>query len=64
MRRGSLTAELPPSVVGRGAVDDNGDPWILQSRPLALAELEEALRRIGVKRGAQVEVGGEDLEWQ
>jgi GTP-binding protein len=27
-------------------------------------ELEEALRRIGIKRGAQVEVGGEDLEWQ
>jgi GTPase len=28
------------------------------------AELEEALRRIGVKRGAQVEVEGEELEWQ
>jgi GTP-binding protein len=27
-------------------------------------ELEEALRRIGVKRGAQVEVGEETLEWQ
>jgi GTP-binding protein len=27
-------------------------------------ELEEALRRIGVKRGAQVEVEGEELEWQ
>ncbi len=27
-------------------------------------ELEEALRRIGIKRGAQVEVGGEELEWQ
>jgi hypothetical protein len=27
-------------------------------------ELEEALRRIGIKRGAQVEVGDEDLEWQ
>jgi GTP-binding protein len=27
-------------------------------------ELEEALRRIGVKRGAQVEVGDEELEWQ
>lgn len=26
-------------------------------------ELEEALRRIGVKPGAQVEVGGEELEW-
>ena len=28
------------------------------------AELEEALRRIGVKRGAEVEVEGEALEWQ
>jgi GTP-binding protein len=27
-------------------------------------ELEEALRRIGVKPGAPVEVGGEELEWQ
>ena len=27
-------------------------------------ELEEALRRIGIKRGAQVEVGDEELEWQ
>ncbi len=27
-------------------------------------ELEEALRRIGIKRGTQVEVGGEELEWQ
>jgi GTP-binding protein len=27
-------------------------------------ELEEALRRIGVKRGAEVEVAGESLEWQ
>ena len=27
-------------------------------------ELEEALRRAGVRRGAQVEVGGEELEWQ
>jgi predicted GTPase len=26
-------------------------------------ELEEALRRIGIKRGAEVEVGGEALEW-
>ena len=26
-------------------------------------ELEEALRRIGVKPGAEVEVGGEELEW-
>lgn len=28
------------------------------------AELEEALRRAGVKRGAEVEVGDESLEWQ
>ncbi len=28
------------------------------------AELEEALRKIGVKRGAEVEVGDESLEWQ
>jgi GTP-binding protein len=28
------------------------------------AELEDALRRIGVKRGALVEVGDEELEWQ
>jgi GTP-binding protein len=28
------------------------------------AELEEALRKIGIKRGAQVEVGDEELEWQ
>ncbi|HUG64227.1 MAG TPA: GTPase ObgE [Gaiellaceae bacterium] len=27
-------------------------------------ELEEALRRVGIKRGAQVEVGDEELEWQ
>jgi GTP-binding protein len=27
-------------------------------------ELEQALRRIGIKRGTQVEVGGEELEWQ
>jgi hypothetical protein len=27
-------------------------------------ELEEALRRIGVKPGAAVEVEGEELEWQ
>jgi len=26
-------------------------------------ELEEALRKIGIKRGAQVEVGDEELEW-
>ncbi len=28
------------------------------------AELEEALRRAGVKRGSEVEVSGETLEWQ
>ena len=28
------------------------------------AELEDALRRAGVKRGAEVEVEGETLEWQ
>ncbi len=27
-------------------------------------ELEEVLRRIGIKRGTQVEVGDEELEWQ
>ena len=27
-------------------------------------ELEEALRRIGIKPGTQVEVGAEELEWQ
>jgi GTP-binding protein len=27
-------------------------------------ELEEALRRVGIKPGTAVEVGGEDLEWQ
>jgi GTP-binding protein len=27
-------------------------------------ELEEALRKIGIKRGAEVEVGDESLEWQ
>ena len=27
-------------------------------------ELEEALRALGIKRGTQVEVGGEELEWQ
>jgi len=27
-------------------------------------ELEEALRRIGIKRGTWVEVGDEELEWQ
>ena len=28
------------------------------------AELEDALRRVGVKRGMEVEVDGEELEWQ
>ena len=32
--------------------------------PPSPEELEEALRRIGVKRGAEVEVGEETLEWQ
>ncbi len=32
--------------------------------PPPAAELEEALRRIGIKRGTAVEVGGEELEWQ
>ncbi len=32
--------------------------------PPPAAELEEALRRAGVKRGAEVEVSGETLEWQ
>jgi GTPase len=32
--------------------------------PPSREELEEALRRIGVKRGTEVEVGGEELEWQ
>ena len=27
-------------------------------------ELEEALRRIGIKRGTEVEVSGEPLEWE
>ena len=27
-------------------------------------ELEEALRRLGIKRGTTVEVGDEELEWQ
>jgi GTP-binding protein len=27
-------------------------------------ELEEALRRVGIKRGTAVEVGGEEFEWQ
>jgi GTP-binding protein len=32
--------------------------------PPTASELEDALRRLGIKRGTQVEVGGEDLEWQ
>jgi GTP-binding protein len=32
--------------------------------PPSSDELEEALRRIGLKRGAEVEVGEETLEWQ
>jgi GTP-binding protein len=32
--------------------------------PPSAEELEEALRRVGVKRGAEVEVGEETLEWQ
>jgi GTP-binding protein len=32
--------------------------------PPPAEELEEALRRIGIKRGAQVEIGDEELEWQ
>lgn len=32
--------------------------------PPSPEELEEALRRIGIKRGTQVEVSGEELEWQ
>ena len=32
-------------------------------RPPPRDELEEALRKIGVKPGAEVEVGGEELEW-
>ena len=33
-------------------------------RPPPPDELEEALRRVGVKRGTEVEVGDETLEWQ
>jgi GTP-binding protein len=33
-------------------------------KPPSADELEEALRRVGIKRGTQVEVGGEELEWQ
>lgn len=33
-------------------------------KPPPPAELEEALRRVGVKRGTEVEVGDETLEWQ
>ena len=32
--------------------------------PPSPEELEEALRKIGVKRGAEVEIGEETLEWQ
>ena len=32
--------------------------------PPPAAELEEALRRIGIKPGTQVDVGDEELEWQ
>jgi len=32
--------------------------------PPSAEELEEALRAVGIKRGTQVEVGDEDLEWQ
>ena len=32
--------------------------------PPPAEELEEALRRVGIKHGTQVEVGGEELEWQ
>jgi GTP-binding protein len=32
--------------------------------PPGPAELEDALRKVGVKRGAEVEVGGEQLEWE
>jgi GTP-binding protein len=32
--------------------------------PPPAEELEEALRRLGIKRGTQVEVGDEELEWQ
>ena len=40
-----------------------GGPVTALARPRTLGELEEALRRIGVKRGAEVEVEGEVLEW-
>jgi GTP-binding protein len=32
--------------------------------PPPAEELEDALRRLGIKRGTQVEVGDEELEWQ
>ncbi len=32
--------------------------------PPPAEELEEALRRLGIKPGTQVEVGDEELEWQ
>ena len=36
----------------------------IAGKPPPAAELEEALRRAGIRRGAEVEVGGEILEWQ
>jgi len=36
----------------------------IAGKPPPPAELEEALRRAGIKRGAEVEVDGEALEWQ
>jgi GTPase len=32
--------------------------------PPPAEELEDALRKLGIKRGTQVDVGGEELEWQ
>jgi hypothetical protein len=32
--------------------------------PPSAEELEDALRRLGIKRGTRVEVGDEELEWQ
>ena len=32
--------------------------------PPPAEELEDALRRLGIKPGTQVEVGEEELEWQ
>jgi hypothetical protein len=36
----------------------------ISGRTPPAAELEEALRRAGIRRGAEVEVEGEILEWQ